>query len=186
MKKCTVWVFLALLLTGCSRIPEEMETGMELRSKLLQATECSFHAEITADYGDKMQTFAMQCKADPGGNVSFSVVKPDTISGITGKLTGTSGEFVFNDTALCFELLADEQLSPISAPWVLVKTLRSGYMKSACREEDQIRLSIDDSYEENPLQLDIWLNGDNLPEQADILYNGKRILSVAVTNFEIL
>ena len=186
MKKGTLLIVLCLLLSGCTRVPKEMEAGMELRSRLLQASSCSFDAEITTDYGDKIHIFAMNCHGDSQGNLDFTVMKPDTISGITGKLSSEGGKLTFDDAALHFELLADEQLSPISAPWILMKTLRSGYITSACTEEDKIRLSIDDSYEEDPLRLDIWLSTDNDPERTDILYDGRRILSVSVDNFEIL
>lgn len=163
-----------------------METGMELRSKLLQARETSFEVKITADYGDKIHTFSMDCKSDAKGDLTFTVLEPETISGITGKLTGEGGKLTFEDTALHFELLAEEQLSPVSAPWILIKTLRSGYLTSACTEDGCIRLSIDDSFESDPLRLDIWLNPENLPDHADILHDGRRILSVSVTDFEIL
>ena len=111
---------------------------------------------------------------------------PDTISGIGGRLSGSGGEILFEDTALAFELLAEEQLSPVSAPWIFLKTLRSGCMTSVCREDDLLRLSVDDSYEEDPLRLDIWLDAENRPVNADILYDGRRILSLGVENFEIL
>lgn len=186
MKKRAVIVFLCLLLGGCSGRSSEIETGMELRSKLLQASECSFDAEITADYGDKIHTFAMHCRMDPKGDVRFRIAQPDTISGISGTLSGHGGELTFEDTALHFELLAEEQLSPISAPWILMRTLRSGYITSACEENGCVRLSIDDSYEEDPLRLDIWLNQQQVPEHAEILYDGRRILSVDVANFQIL
>lgn len=175
-----------LFLTGCSGIPDEMKTGLELRSQILQAAGCSFTAKITADYGDKIHMFTMDCQADSNGDTTFTVVEPDTISGITGKLSGSGGKLTFDDTALCFELIAEEQLSPVSAPWILINTLRSGCMVSACKEENGFRLSIDDSYEEDPLRLDIWLNSEHNPEQADILYDGRRILSVSVMNFELL
>ncbi len=163
-----------------------METGMELRSKLLQASTCSFDAEITADYGDKLHSFSMHCIADSKGDLTFTVTKPDTISGISGKLTGAGGKLTFDETALHFALMADEQLSPISTPWIFLKTLRSGYLSSACREENRIRLSIDDSYETDPLRLDVWLDSDNTPTHADILHAGRRILSLNVENFQIL
>lgn len=186
MKKCSVWVLLLFLLAGCSGPPNEMELGMELRSKLLQASACAFETVITADYGDEIHTFKMDCKTDAAGNMTFSILEPDSISGITGELSGDGGKLTFDDTALHFELMADGQLSPISAPWIMMRTLRSGYMASACLEDGCVRLSIDDSYEENRLSLDIWLNPSNLPEQADILYDGRRILSVHVANFEIM
>jgi hypothetical protein len=59
-------------------------------------------------------------------------------------------------------------------------------MTSACREDGVIRLSMDDSYEKEALRLDIWLNEDQMPERAEILYDGKRILSMTVENFLIL
>ena len=159
---------------------------MELRSKLLQASRCSVDAQITADYGDKIHIFAMDCHGDSKGNLTFTVTEPDTISGITGILSEEGGKLTFDETALHFDLLAEQQISPVSAPWILLRTLRSGYMTSACAEEGRVRLSIDDSYEENPLRLDIWLNQENQPEYADILYDGRRILSLTVDHFEIL
>ena len=186
MKKYAVMLLLFLMLTGCSGTPGEMKKGMELRSKLLQASRCSFDAQITADYGDQIHIFAMNCQADAKGNLSFSVVEPETISGITGKLSAEGGKLTFDDTALHFALLTDRQLSPVSAPWILLRTLRSGYITSACTEDETTRLTIDDSYEEDPLQLDIWLNSDHIPVHADILFDGCRILSVNVTNFAIL
>ena len=186
MKKYAVWLLLFLLLTGCSGPPDEMEVGLELRSRLLQGSACSFDACINADYEDKIHSFTMHCEADSKGDVTFSVVKPDSISGISGKMTGDGGKLIFADIALSFEPMAEQLLSPISAPWILMKTLRSGYMTSACEEAGKIRLSIDDSYEENALRLDILLNAANEPEFAEILYKGRKILSVAVENFEIL
>jgi len=184
LKKCAA-VLLLLLLTGCSRPPEAMERGMELRSKLLQSSACSFAANITADYGNQLQQFSMECESDTKGDLKFTVTKPESIAGISGRLTGAGGTLTFDNTALAFDLIAEEQLSPVSAPWILIKTLRSGNLTSACEEDGSIRLSVDDSYEDDPLRLDIWLNPESYPDRADILYDGRRILSVALENFEI-
>ena len=48
----------------------------------------------------------------------------------------------------------------------------------------RLRLTIDDSYEDDALHLDIWLGEDDCPEDAEILYKERRILSIKVTNFE--
>ena len=186
MKKCTVWLLCFMLLAGCSKQPEEIEAGMALRGKLLQAESCSFDAEITADYGDRIHTFRMHCITDSAGDISFTVIKPDSISGISGKLTGNGGKLTFDETALHFELMSEEDLSPISAPWILINTLRKGCITSVCKENDAIRLSLDDSFDNEHLHLDIWLDSENTPKQADILYDGKRILSLNVINFEIM
>lgn len=185
MKKVGVLTILLLFLVGCSNTSSEIERGMALRSKLLQAETVTFDAEITADYGDKVYTFTLACQGDSQGNLSFAVTAPESIAGITGRVTNEGGKLTFDDTALQFNLMADDQITPVSAPWILLKTLRSGYLTSACMEGDQLRLTIDDSYEEDALNLDIWLDAEDIPAAADILYDGRRILSLAVTNFTI-
>ena len=53
-------------------------------------------------------------------------------------------------------------------------------------EGDLLRLTIDDSYEEDALTLDIWLNGQDIPIRAEILYDGRRILTLEIENFQIM
>ena len=184
MKKLAVLLIVLLFLGGCSGKQEELERAMTLRAKLL-ASECSFDAKITADYGDKLYVFAMACQGDSRGNLTFTVTEPESIAGITGVISQDGGRLTFDNTALAFPLMADDQLTPVSAPWIFLKTLRGGYITSANTEEELLHLTIDDSYEEDALQLDIWLDGQNLPVQSDILYDGRRILTVQVSNFTL-
>ncbi len=185
MKRMVAFVLSLFFLTGCSGAPKEIERGLELRASVLQGSACSFDVEITADYGDKVHIFSMNCQGDSQGNLNFTVTAPETISGITGTITEEGGKLTFDDTALQFDLMADDQISPVSAPWVFLKTLRSGYITSACMEEELLRLTIDDSYDEDALTLDIWVNDGNAPVRAEILYDGKRIVSLTVGNFVI-
>lgn len=183
MKKVGALLILLCFLSGCSGASKEIERGMALRSKILKASECSFDAAITADYGDKLYSFSMACQADTQGNLTFTVTAPETLAGISGRVGSDGGKLTFDDTALQFDLMADGQVTPVSAPWVFLKTLRSGCLTSAGTEDGVLRLSIDDSYADDALHLDIWLDGEDLPARAEILYGGRRILSVAVTNF---
>lgn len=185
MKKVGALLILFVFLSGCSGASKEIERGMALRSKILKATTCSFDASITADYGDKLYSFSMACQGDALGNLTFTVTAPETIAGITGRITDEGGKLTFDDTALQFDLMADDQLTPVSAPWIFLKTLRSGYLTAAGTEEGFLRLSIDDSYADDALHLDIWLDDGDLPVRAEILYDSRRILSVSVTNFVV-
>lgn len=185
MKKTVGLLLLVFLLSGCSGASREIERGMALRAKLLKATCCSFDTQITADYGDKTYQFSMACQGDAQGNLTFTVTAPETIAGITGQVTSQGGKLTFDDVALQFDLMADDQVTPVSAPWILLKTLRSGYLTAAGMEGDQLRLTVDDSYEDDALTLDIWLDGDDLPVRAEILYDGRRILSLSVANFQV-
>ncbi len=179
-------MFLVLMLTGCGKQTEELDKAMNLRARLLNSQGCSFEAEVTADYGDKTYTFLMECQTDAQGNLTFTVREPEVISGITGKITGENASLTFDDAALSFELLADGQLSPVGAPWIFVNTLRGGYVTSCGQDGEYIRLTVDDSYEDDAFTLDIWLENEDTPIQAEILWEGHRILTIAVRNFTIL
>lgn len=185
MKKAAVLVLCLMCLTGCSSASKEIERGMALRAKLLKAESCTFDADITADYGDKIHEFSMSCRGDTKGSLAFTVTAPESISGITGVISGDGGKLTFDNTALHFGLLADDQLSPVSAPWIFLQTLRSGYLTSAGMDSQMLRLSIDDSYEDDALHLDIWLDEKDIPVRAEIVYDGKRILSLTVKNYAL-
>ncbi len=171
-----------LFLTGCAAAGESMDRAMALRSKLL-AQGVSFDTDITANYGDMSVNFTLFCKAEKDGTLTFEVKKPETLAGITGTVSPEGGKFTFDRQAIAFELLADGQVSPISAPWLLMNTLRSGYLTSCGTEGEHVRLAIDDSYQENALHLDIWLTAEDTPVRGEILWQGRRILSMEVRNF---
>ena len=175
-----------LLLSGCSGADTGMQQAMEFRSSLLSSEGCRFQTEVTADYGEELYTFSLECQSDRDGNLSFRVTQPEAVADIKGTVSETGGTLSFEDTALSFPLMADEQITPVTAPWILVRTLRSGSITSVCQEEQLLHLSIDDSYEEDALQLDIWLDGENRPVRGEILYDQKRILSMSIVDFVLL
>ena len=156
---------------------------MNLRAKLLASAGYSFTTEVNADFGDKTYTFGMDCQVDSQGGVSFCVTSPEVIAGISGKINGQGGALTFDGTALAFELLANGRLSPVSAPWLLVHTLHEGYMTSCAKLQSGVMLTIDDSYRDDALTLNVYLGEDDLPSGAEIFCDGTRILSMSVTNF---
>lgn len=175
-----------MLLTGCGSDATELDRGLKLRDKLLDAQGCSFSADISADYGDSVQEFSMDCQGDSRGDISFTVTAPQTIAGITGTVADSGGKLTFDDTALSFPLLADGQVTPVSSPWIFLKTLRSGYMLFAGMEGELLRLSIDDSYADDALRLDIWVDTQDQPVRAEVVCDGRKILSMEIKSFVLL
>lgn len=184
MKRLAAWLLALWLLTGCSGTEDGLERAMKIRQMLL-CTDCCFTAAITADYGDKLHSFAMQCEADASGTLNFTVTQPETIAGITGTIDAEGGKLTFDDTALYFPLLADDQITPVSAPWIFLRTLKGGYIHAAGEEGDALRVSIYDSYEQDALTIDVWLDENNLPQCAEISYGGYTIVSMTIENFVI-
>ncbi len=158
-----------------------MNRAMAVRSKMLAST-IAFDAEITADYGDEVYQFTMTCEADSSGKLTFTMTSPETVSGISGEISSAGGAMYFEDEAVSFPVLAQGQITPVSAPWVLIHSLRSGYLTSCGKEGGILRLSIDDSYADDALHLDIWLDASDMPARGEILWEGRRILSVVLKN----
>lgn len=185
MKRLAALLCLLLTLTGCASSQAQMDRAMALRSKLLTSP-IRFDTRITADYGTELYEFSMTCEADVSGNITFTVTAPSSIAGITGTLSAAGGKLTFDSTALAFGLMADGYISPVAAPWTFLHSLRSGYLSACSKEAGSLRISVSDSYEDNAVCLDIWLDQQDLPHRADILWQGQRILTVDVTNFVIL
>ena len=102
MKRIAILVLVAMLLCSCSGNAGDLDRPMALRGKI-QQKEVTFDVDITADYGDKTHTFAMQCHGDTRGNLTFTVTQPDSIAGISGTVSKGSGKLTFDNQALAFE-----------------------------------------------------------------------------------
>lgn len=185
MKRLLAVVLLLLTLSGCSVMQSEMDKAMDLRTRLLGGG-CAFDVTVTADCVQKVYTFGMNCVFDSNGTMTFQVTEPETISGISGSISNEGAKLTFDDQALLFEAIADGQITPVSAPWLLVRTLRSGYLKGSGKYDGGIYIQIDDSYENDALHLDIWTDESNVPVRAEIQWQGRRILSMSVENFTFL
>ena len=175
-----VWLLVCVgLLIGCAKKNDAMDDALVLRSAIMGAKCCSFSLEITADYGDGIYEFAMDCISDSQGNVNFAVTYPQTIAGITGSITADGGKLTFDDTALYIPMLTDDQITPVSAPWILMRTLLGGCITSCA----QGRITIDDRYEDDALKLDIQLTATGMPDTVDVYWKNRRILVLKITSF---
>lgn len=186
MKRILILFVLVFLLVGCGTDQSSVAPGLQLREKILKGDGCSFFSTITADYGEELYTFGMRCQSDSSGNLTFCVTEPDSIADIQGTVSAEGGALTFDKEVLAFETIADGQITPVSAPWLVVQTLRSGYIRSCEQKKTGTHLIYDDSYKENAMQVDMYLSSDGLPVQADILWGGKRILSLTFEQFQIL
>lgn len=182
MKRLVPGILALALLSGCSYGQAEEEAALALRSRVLSASEISFQAEITADYIDTVEMFTLDCAVDSEGVVAFTVAEPEEIAGITGTVSGTEGALTYEDQVLAFPLMADDRLSPVSAPWIMMKALHSGCIVSYVQEGELLHLTIDDSYADDALTVDIWADDDGV-EAAQISWQGRRAVSMEIEDF---
>ncbi|MBR4972786.1 MAG: hypothetical protein IKY59_07435 [Oscillospiraceae bacterium] len=179
MKRRIILLVCVLMLCGCSGKNTAMDAALGLRSSIAQANCCKFSVKIIADYGNVTYEFSMDCESDREGNVQFTVTQPETIAGITGRVTANGGKLTFDDQMLYIPMLTDDQITPISGPWILMRSLLSGCITS-CTEG---RITIDDSYEDDALKLDIFLDEAGTPDTVDVYWKNRRILLMNVTSF---
>lgn len=185
MKRLALALLCVVLMTGCASQKASLDRAMELRAKLMSSQGCAFDVNITADYGSQTQTFSVTCQSEPDGDLTFTIQEPQTIAGISGKISGDGGELTFDDQVLAFELLAEGQVTPISAPWLLVRTLLGGNVKYCAEEDGMLRISVDDGYQDDALHMEIWLQEDS-PRAAEVIWQNRRILTLEIENFRIL
>lgn len=186
MKKWQAVLAFTVLLSGCASLSRDPDRAMQMRKSLLKGEEISFRCDITADYGDKLHTFSMDCRGDNAGQLQFTVVEPESISGISGRLHNGKGSLDFDDEALAFPLIVDDLMSPVSAPWVVISALRSGTITSGGKDGQNYQLTISYPFEDENLRVDAWLDGENHPIRGEILKGGRRYLTVDVKDFQIL
>ena len=185
MQKIGCLVLALLMLAGCGKANDDLQRAMDIRGAL-QDKNMHFSAEITADYGDVYYTFSMDCDVNKDSSVQFEVTKPDTICGIGGHISAVGGDLTFEDIILAFETMAEGRITPVSAPWVMMKALRSGFLIGCTKEEDLLRIAVEDSYEDKAMRLDIWVDEEGYPVASDIYWDGRRLLSLTITNFSIV
>lgn len=183
MKRIIAIFVFALFLVGCSNNNSKLDKALSLRTRIASAETCSFLASVTAEYDDQLYAFDMQCKSDNNNELYFEILKPDTIAGITGKIALSNGELTFDNEVLAFEWMIDNRLSPVAAPWFMLHVLKSGYIIGCGAEENGAYIQLEDTYGNEKVLIDLYTDQFNNPIRADILWNGKRGLSVVVSEF---
>ena len=180
-----LFVCLVFILTGCADKNAPINNALKLRNEMESSNGCAFHTTVTADYGKKVYVFSMDCQTDKEGNLTFTVTMPDTIAGITGKISSAGGALTFDDQVLAFQTMADGLVTPVTAPWILVKTLKSGYLKGCAETDAGFEISADDSYADNALHVQIVVK-ENFPCSGEIFWNGRRVVTMTVEDFRYL
>ena len=183
MKKMLLGLMIVML-AGCGR-NEPQSDGMQAWRDRCAGEASAFSAQITADYIDSRESFSMDCVYEPEGLLRFTVTQPPELAGITGTVSGEQGTLRFEETVLALPLLAEESLSPVSGPWVMMKALGTGPLRCTAREEALLHISVDDSYREEALEVEAWLEGEQL-RQAEISWKGRRNLLLQIENFKFV
>ena len=170
---------------GCGA-SSDIDPGITLRNKLTDGDGCSFRCTVTADYGDSITEFTMDCVSSGNADMTFTVVQPETVSGITGKISQSGGALTFEDKVMLVQLLADGQLTPLCCPWLMLRTIQGGIIHASGKSGDGSDVIYDDVYASEPFQMYAQLDGSAIPQVCEFVWQGRRIMTVQVEDFQIL
>lgn len=186
MRLIAVFLVLLMCISGCNSTSSSIDPAAQFRNKLLNSEGCSFNADITADYGDEVYCFKLNCLFDEAGNMTFSVLEPDTLESLTGNVDATSGALTFDNSVLAFPIMADDILTPVSSPWFLINGLRSGYLVAFGTSQNGYQIKIDDNYSNHNLRIDAWMDQQMMLTGGEIFWDGRRIMTILVEDFMVL
>ena len=173
-------------MTGCSKQSTGVSDALEFRQRLSKAEKITFDAHVTADYGNRMYVFDVSCVAQSDGCVAFTVLKPETIAGITGSVSASGGKLTFDDTVLLFEPLTQGQITPAIGPWLMMKAIFGGYVRAVSDIKDGVEFNIDDTFKSESFQMTLKVNQEQEPIFCEIIWNNRRILSIQINNFTVM
>ena len=173
-------------MNGCEKTDDAYEQMVNLRRNIGETELCSFDVQICADYEDEIYTFEMSCRTNSDGGLNFEVTQPESIAGITGNFGDDYSNITFDDHVLAFKRMVDGRITPVSAPWIFLKALRSGYIEGCSETDNGIKVMLNDSYEDDAFHLYVWLNTQNMPCAAEIYWENMRVMTLKISEFSFL
>ena len=146
MRKLLFCVPMMILLlsacTGGAEGNEAEELALPIRGEYRARSSCAGQAAITADYGQRVYQYELAVAVD-GEETTLTLSAPDTVAGITARVTGQDGQLEYDGLSVETGPLDPEGLSPVSAVPALLEGARSGYIVSCALEEDGTLLRMD-------------------------------------------
>ncbi len=144
MRKLVLCVLMITLLAGCGSagVSEAEELALTIRGEYLAMDRCAAQAAATADYGQRVSEYEMAV-AVSGEEATLTLSAPETVAGLTARLTGEENLLEFDGVSVETGPLDDTGLTPVSALPALLEEARSGYITACAMEEDGALLRVD-------------------------------------------
>lgn len=179
---------LCLLLSGCAgqEADRRMQEALDLRTDLMASEGCSFKASVSADYGERVYTFSLDCTYVPEQEARLTVTQPEEIAGISAAVSADGTVVTFDGVELAFGELANGRVAPMALPWLLGSAWSSGYISSAGADGETVLVTYLMGYGEDEVTVETWLDTTGVPVRCEVIHDGRRYLTVALEDFQLL
>lgn len=161
-----------------------VQEALSFRTDLLAVDQCSFTAQVTADYGERAYTFGLDCVYEPRNDrAELTVTEPESIAGITAAMEGTDGTVAFDGTALELGTLASGKTAPMALPQLLGQAWTGGYIESQTEADSGFLVTYQVGYEQDALMVYTAFDEGGVPLWAEIYDEDTCVLQAELSNF---
>lgn len=139
MKKrlCALMMTLVLPLSACGGAGggNEAEDALaEVRGQYLEMAACSGHADLTADYGQRVYTYGVDFTWKREGETLLTLTAPEVIAGTTAHITAGETALEYDGVMLETGPLNTQGLAPVDALPALLTYAREGFAAECALE----------------------------------------------------
>ena len=124
VQTCALPIFTAC---GGGEGNEAEETLSKIRGQYLELTACSGHADLTADYGQRVYTYGVDFTWQKEGETLLTLTAPELVAGTTARIHAGETALEYDGVMLETGPLNPEGLSPIDALPALLTYAREGF-----------------------------------------------------------
>lgn len=180
-------ILLCLVLSGCAaeQNNRQLQQAVEFRAAVMAAETCQFSADVTVNFSDHVYQFTLACTYLPDGEAVLSVVEPESIAGISARISPDGADVEYDGVMISFGQLANGHVAPMALPWVLGNAWTKGYISSAGKDGDSTLITCLLGYEEKQLTVETWLGEGNVPVHSEIYYDGQCCITAVLRDFNL-
>lgn len=190
---CALMMTLILPLSACGggmSGNEAEKTLAEVRGKYLEMTACSGHADLTADYSQRVYTYGVDFTWQREGETLLTLTAPEMVAGTTAHISAGETALEYDGVMLETGPLNTEGLSPVDALPALLSYAREGFaaecLLEETGEEPKLHVICRDP-EKDPgvgIEAELWFDPDtgNLL-RGEISENGTTVIQCVLSGF---
>lgn len=141
---CALMMTLILPLAACGEKGknEAEEALSQIRGQYLEMTVCSGHAELTADYGQRVYSYGLDFSWQREGETLLTLTAPEIVAGTVAHIAAGETALEYDGVMLETGALNEEGLSPVDALPALLRYAREGFAAECDLEEEPSRLHV--------------------------------------------
>ena len=162
-----------------------MQEALHFRTDLLEAAECGFTAQITAQGESEVFECRLDCVVHQDGTATVTVIEPTEIAGISATVSREGTKIVFDGLELdCGDLLGS--VSPVGTPALLHAAWTKGYIAASGAEDGATLTRYLLGSGDAERQVDTWFASDRTPTLCEVVEDGRVVISCQLQDWSLI